>query len=146
MNNRQFLFSNLLLCLILSSCTMCDKPVDESLIPKTLRGRTLKGEVTFGSGAFSSMKGYSFSTSFEKGRVFKTVSSTDTVDSEGEYTYKRLEETKSRLILTDRSTLHEGMQIEITLNFTSPTSGTFDGRYLSGQAGVQNGTFEIEEN
>lgn len=144
MKNRFLaLISTLILLLVLSSCSMCSKNEDSSQIPKSLEGRVLKGVVTFGSGAFSEMEGYSFKISFLKGRGFTATNSQNEPDSQGDYTYTRVDENTGNLILTDHSTLHQGSQMEVKLKFTSPTTGTFDGRFVSGPSGEENGTFEL---
>ena len=138
------LFSFLLIVAPLAGCTKSNKEGDPSQTPSSLEGKTLVGTVTLGTGVFAGMEGYSFKTALLKGQAFKTTSAQNATDSQGEYVYTKVDNSTGRLTLTDRSSLHSGLQIDVTLRFTSANSGTYDSRFLSGQSGEQNGTFELK--
>jgi hypothetical protein len=132
------------LALTLAGCTKCGSGSASGHAPQSLEGKMLSGKVTSCSGAFAGLEGYRFKTSLLTGQLFKTTSDKNTTESEGDYIYTKLDDHKARLTMTDRSQLHTGEQIEVTLKFTSEKAGTFDSRIVSGATGEENGTFELK--
>lgn len=131
--------------LILSGCTMCNK-TPEALAPDTLEGKTIHATATEATGSFADMaNGYTFDTALLKDRTFKTTTTNNTSESQGQYTYTKANDTLGVLKLTDNSELHKGETIEVSLLFTSSKTGTYTVRVLSGPPGEQRGSFELRQ-
>jgi hypothetical protein len=133
---------SLVFLLLLGGCSNCDKT--EAYAPQTIEGRSLHASVTQGSGTFGDIEiGYTFDTVLAKDKTFKTTSAANKVESQGQYTYQRVDDNAAILKLTDSSDLHKGETIEVSLNFTSSKLGTYSVQVLSGLPGEQHGTFEL---
>ncbi len=127
----------LFLCLTLG----CQK--SSTLAPDTLENRVLVGKVTSGSGLFTGLETYEFTTQFDASRHFQSKTKSGSIESKGAYTYKKINKNSCVLILHPFSSI-PAQELQITLKFTAPNTGVYEGHLLTGGQGEQTGLFDLK--
>jgi hypothetical protein len=107
--------------------------------PSSLQGRTMSVQVTGGSSPFASSGSYIFTPAGDGHSGSYTLQGSGGVQSNvGSYTYNKTGDSTATLVETEQS----GTQVQNTLSFGSPNSGTIHSS-SSNVGGSQDGNFTL---
>jgi hypothetical protein len=135
------LITNLCCFFGLTLALSCQKP--PALAPDKIENLVLAGIVTSGSGLFSDLENYQFTTHFDVNNNFQSKTKSGSIESKGTYIYKKSDSNVGTLILRPRSAIPSD-SLRITLKFTGKNTGVYEGHLLSGGSGEQTGLFDLK--
>ena len=127
--------------LLLTIALSCQKP--PTLAPNNIKNLVLAGIVTSGSGLFSGLESYQFTTHFDAHNNFQSKTKSGSIESAGTYTYKKNSPNVGTLTLRPHFAVPSD-SLQITLKFTGANTGVYEGHLLSGGQGEQTGLFDLK--
>ncbi|MDA0712593.1 MAG: hypothetical protein O2897_01210 [bacterium] len=130
----------LLIISLLSLGSTCNQKVANET-PDFVTKSILKGEITSGTGVFSDLPNYKFTTEFKSASQFITKNIENKLESQGNYTYNKFSNNSAKIIL---STEDQTQELQIILKFTSRNEGVYEAYLLKGGLGTQTGVFELK--